>query len=205
MASNFYRDPWAQYRHLSASDFPAFGFNMEKWIHCVNSTRGERPGHDRLTQQLGQRDRADSYASPSHPKNVFTLVVALKRMQLAGGVLGEHPPCLSEGVATWPNTIRTVRYGSDQVAWDHETILGLADQYFPFAVNTTDYFSPEIVSILRSARKLSKQQVRSMTQFQTKYKTNNMIIHYGIDADRHYDQVMKMMPSNYTDMYYLYK
>jgi hypothetical protein len=100
-SSNFYRDPWSQYSHLSASDFPAFGFHMDKWIHCVNATRGERPAHDRLTQQLGQRDRADSYMSPTHPKNVFTLVVALKRLQNAKGVLSENPPSLCEHVARY--------------------------------------------------------------------------------------------------------
>lgn len=205
--SSFYKDPWAQYKHLQGTDFPVHTMTWAKWINCVNESNGQRPSFERAVEQDGHIDRADSRSSPTHPYNVCNLRTSLKELEEAGGIVGHIGDYYeSDGVATWPKFIKDrFRYMSKQVRWDDPEIICFANQYFPKAINASDFFNKDLVKYTKENAIVSKIRIMTMIPQFKGYKTNNVLIHMEAEADDYHDKVMTLYPHNYYELYTKYK
>lgn len=196
-----WRDPWPQYIHLQGSNFPVHTMTWGRWLACAHSFSGERPDYDRSIQLLGQQDRADSWRSPLHPKNIFTLRRALSKLNDAGGLIGTLGDYTGNaGVATWPECNRAVRYLSEQVFWDHPRKLGLLNQFFPHVPTSRDGLTADMLNYLSQNVVYIKESVRGLVPRFSDYRTSNVIIHSAVDADKFEEEVARAYPKHYYEM-----
>lgn len=198
--SPHYKEPWAHYMDLAGSNFPAFNMSLNTWLDCVNKSNGEIPSYDKRVLQQGQMDRPDCTTSATHPAQVCSLYRALQRLKDAGGnVSGDFVG--KNGAVCWPAHLKTFRYSSDQVFWYNKTYVGLMYQYFPMTFQNIDSIPQEMLQKLKNNCIVSKTDVLKFYQQPLSYKTGNMIIHAGIEADMLYANTIALLPPNCLDLH----
>ncbi len=210
---SYYREPWPQYAMLQGTNHPVHEMTHDRWMQCVNDINGERPNFAKRVLQNGQYERMEAFSSPCHPKNVYTLSRALKRLHEAGGVLctpkdvplygGGGSP---DGIARWPFP-KTVRYQSKQVFWFHPRYSGFMNQYIPFSTSYTPdggECNCELYGYLRHTDLYSKDEIRALSPKFSSYKTGNLFVHWAIDADVTVDKLDRLFPTDYYETYQRY-
>lgn len=203
--NQFAREPKPQYLHLQGTDFPTHSMSWSRWVSCANYIYGQ---HDTLQSNLldiSQCSRADNKASMMHPFKVCSLDLALRRLREAGGVVPDKNQFYAgEKIAAFP--LRAVKYPSNTVFWDHDKLIGLSGQYFPFALkNSKDFFNADIMRYLNRAGPFSKETIRNMMPQFSSYKTGNMLIHMAVEANLYEDRVKSYEPERLYERYVLYK
>lgn len=195
----FFKEQWPQYNHLRGSEFPVHGMSWGRWMSCVNRMLGQKPDFDTYVMETGQCNRADSRGSFNHPFQVCALEKAIKKLQEAGGMVGDVSDYRSnreEKMYTASYPLKTVRYPSNHVFWDHDKGMGLCNQFLPFAVtDVTDSFPPEMIHYLKTPDPIQKERVRDLLPQFSGYKTGNILIHMATDADKYEDRLKKITPN----------
>lgn len=199
--SNFYSDPWPQYLHLQGTDFPVHNMNWGRWMSCVNRVTNQKSSFESYVTDLAQSSRADNRNNMCHPTNVCSLRRAIMKLKEAGGMVGNPEDYYSdEKTAIFP--LKTVRYPSNHVFWDHDKIIGLNNQFLPFAMeNVEDSFPPEMIKYLKTPDPFQKDRIRDLMPQFAGYKTGNILIHMSTEADKYEDRVRSIMPKNIYDSF----
>lgn len=198
---NFYSDPWPQYLHLQGTDFPVHNMNWGRWMACANRVGNQKSSFDSYVMDLAQSSRADNRNNMCHPTKVCSLDRAIKKLREAGGIVGHKEDYYSdEKVAVFP--LKTVRYPSNHVFWDHDKMIGLSNQFFPFAMeNVEDSFPIEMIRYLKTPDPFQKDRIRDLMPQFSGYKTGNILIHMSTESDKYEDRVRTIMPKNIYDAY----
>lgn len=199
--SNFYVDTWPQYLHLQGTDFPVHTMSWGRWMACVNRVTNQKSSFESYVTDLAQSKRADNRNNMCHPTNVCNLERALNKLREAGGMVGSVGDYyLDETTAKFP--LKTVRYPSNHVFWDHDKLVGLNNQFLPFALeNVEDSFPLELIKYLKTPDPFQKDRIRDLMPQFAGYKTGNRLIHMSTEADKYDDRVRSLMPKDIYDIF----
>lgn len=198
--NRMFKEPWPQYVHLQGSNFIVHKMTLGLWFETVNIAKGgQRPDFNGTIEQFAQVERVDVFNSSNHPMAIASLEYALDRLARAGGDVGElRDYCSGESTVRWPDHLKTYRYFSPHVFWDHERYVGLFTQYFPKAIDAQHYFGEDMCQFLNRSQLIERKEVVHKSAHAVGYKTNNMFIYYAVEADELEEKMTGLRKRDYT-------
>lgn len=196
-----FKEPWPQYMIHQGTGFPSHDLTWERWVKLSKNLNYRGPtDFDQDINQMGMQTRADSYNSPFHPHQIFTLERALLKLRQAGVDVGdiEQYTNADRTCLTWPQSVRgrTCRLLPEQVFWDSPVKAGLISFYFPFLSRP----HPSLEDALIQNVVVNKHRIAELLP-QGAFRTNNLLVQMEQDADATEMIAMDLQPRKLYEIY----